>query len=99
MKKRRYCGICKSIVKKGSKRHVERSLKMQTIGEENKYKKHVITYGDTKGNIINMCGKHEKEAKEKNNWPKNNLGEELCTVQHGLHWGTCTLCIKEYKNN
>ena len=52
----------------------------------------VVTYQDDRGGNINICLKCETKLKEAHEWPKNSVGQEYCTVSHGLHEGECDLC-------
>jgi len=47
----------------------------------------VITYGDTRGNRVNITPKMERAFKALGSWPTNDYGEEYCQVQEGRHLG------------
>lgn len=55
--------------------------------------KKVVTYQAPNGETIDIC--QDCEAKLADNWPRNNRGEEFCSVSHGLHDGDCDTCNNE----
>jgi hypothetical protein len=42
-----------------------------------------ITYQSPAGNLLSVCESCEKDLE--GNWPKDNTGQEYCTVSHGVH--------------
>lgn len=59
--------------------------------------KKVITWRAPNSATINLTQKQEKLARQAGYWPRNQNGEEYCTVSHGLHVGTPTWGDKELK--
>lgn len=53
-----------------------------------------ITYQSPTGATLNICTECEKRL-DGQPWPKDNTGQEYCTVSHGLHQGVCDLCNPE----
>ncbi len=45
----------------------------------------VITYQAPNGETIDLTKKEIKNYKKNGTWPKNSIGQEYCTVSHGLH--------------
>jgi len=52
----------------------------------------VVTWQSDNNLRINICDKHEKELEAKGTWPKDSKGSEYCSVYHGSHDGSCSLC-------
>lgn len=49
----------------------------------------VVTWGDDRGNTIDVCKACESRLTEAREWPRNGVGQEYCQVKHGLHRGEC----------
>jgi hypothetical protein len=45
----------------------------------------VITYQAPNGETIDLTQKEVEQLKKDGEWPKNSIGQEYCTVSHGLH--------------
>ena len=55
--------------------------------------KKVITYQAPDSAAIDIC--QDCESKLAGNWPRNNKGEEFCSVSHGLHDDECDVCAEK----
>ncbi len=55
-------------------------------------KKPVVTYQSPRGDTWNLCADCQREAVERDAWPRDATGQEYCTVSHGLHDGRCDGC-------
>lgn len=69
---------------------------MSKYGMDEAAKQDVITWQSPRGGKIRVTPKQENIAKQANVWPKDDSGEEYCTVSYGLHFDTPTYTDEEW---
>ena len=52
----------------------------------------VVTYQSPSGQTIDICRDCEQELTARASWPRDDRGQEYCSVSRGLHDGTCHVC-------
>lgn len=55
----------------------------------------VITYQSPNGGTIDLSRKQIAMLEAARVWPRNECGEEYCTVSYGLHFGVPTMSDEE----
>jgi len=55
----------------------------------------VVTWQSPRGYQVDLCNKCADKFKADKAWPRDELGEEYCTVSHGRHYGWCSFCSEE----